>query len=197
MTGPEGFYIRLSLSSPGVYNAVDALAATAAFIGQGGDGRLPSVAFKSFQGVKRRQEFLGDFNGISLIDDFAHHPSAVEKTLAALRAAVPGRRLLAAFEPRSNTSRRAIFQIDYARALSGADLVFLRRPSQPEKAPEGDRLDADRLAADLGAGTFLFDDGAALGQALVRDAQPGDVVAVMSNGGFDGLTAYLKEKLAA
>ena len=194
-SGPGGFYARLSLAHPGVYNAQNALAATAVFVGQGGDVRLPGLSSAGFKGVKRRQEILGDFNGITLIDDFAHHPSAVEKTLAGLKAAYPGRRLLAAFEPRSNTSRRAVFQEDYVRALGGADLLFLRRPSQPEKAPAGDRLDIDRLVAELGARAALFDDGLALGEALVGAAQSGDVVLIMSNGGFDGLSARLTERL--
>lgn len=194
-SGPDGFYTRLSLTHPGVYNAQNALAATAAFVGQGGDVRGPGLALAGFKGVKRRQEILGDFNGITLIDDFAHHPSAVEKTLAGLKAAYPGRRLLAAFEPRSNTSRRAVFQQDYVRALDGADLIFLRRPSQPEKAPSGDRLDAGRLAAELGPKALLFDDGLALGEALAETAQRGDVALIMSNGGFDGLGARLIERL--
>lgn len=194
--GPDYFYTRLSLGHPGVYNALNSLAATAAFVSLGGDGRRLASAVENFRGVKRRQEILGDFNGITLVDDFAHHPSAVEKTISGFREAFPGRRLLVAFEPRSNTSRRAIFQSDYARALAGADLVFLRRPSQPEKAPEGDRLDARRLADDLAPKAFLFDDGAALGEALAGKAEAGDVVVVMSNGGFDGLTDYLKDKLA-
>jgi UDP-N-acetylmuramate: L-alanyl-gamma-D-glutamyl-meso-diaminopimelate ligase len=196
LIGPEGFYARLSLSRPGVYNALNAAAASAAFIGAGGDGRWPSEAWRSFKGAKRRQEVLGTFGGVELVDDFAHHPTAVAETLKAARRARPERRILAAFEPRSNTSRRAVFQKDYAEALAGADLVFLRRPTDPHKAPEGDRLDIDRLAVDLAPKARLFDDGPALGRALAEAAQPGDVAVVMSNGGFDGLTSLLPALLA-
>ncbi|MDR1044630.1 MAG: Mur ligase domain-containing protein [Candidatus Adiutrix sp.] len=195
LAGPEAFYARLSLTRPGVYNALNAAAAGAAFIGQGGDGRCLAPALAAFQGIRRRQEILGDFNGLTLVDDFAHHPTAVGQTLAAVRGAFPGRRLLAAFEPRSNTSRRAVFQADYARALAGADLVFLRRPPDPQKAPEGDRLDVERLAADLAPRASIFDDGPNLGRALVRESGPGDVILMMSNGDFDGLSAYLREHL--
>jgi len=191
LSGPEGFFTRLFFRHPGVYNALNAAAAAAAFKGAGGDVLSLSRALAEFKGVKRRQEVLGDFGGVTLVDDFAHHPTAVAATLTAIMEAYPGRRLLAAFEPRSNTSRRAVFQKDYAVALAGADLVFLRRPPDPDKAPAGDRLDPDRLADDLGPQARLFDDGLSLGRALVAGTRPGDVVVVMSNGGFDGLTDYL------
>ncbi len=195
LCGPEGFYARLSLPHPGVYNALNAAAASAAFLGQGGDGRILGLALAGFRGVKRRQEILGDFSGVELVDDFAHHPTAVAVTLQGLAEAFPHRRLLAAFEPRSNTSRRAVFQEDYARALAGADRVFLRRTLDPQKAPEGDRLDPDRLARDLGSRAALFDDGLSLGRAVLAEARPGDVVVIMSNGGFDGLSAWLRDHL--
>ena len=195
LSGPEGFYARLSWARPGVYNALNAAAAIAAFVGDGGDGRWPAEALRSFKGPKRRQEVLGIFNGVELVDDFAHHPTAVAETLRATRAARPGRRILAAFEPRSNTSRRAVFQKDYAAALAGADLVFLRRTPDPQKAPEGDRLDIDRLAADLAPRAQVFDDGLTLGRALAAEAREGDLAVVMSNGGFDGLTDFLRNNL--
>ncbi|UQZ89130.1 UDP-N-acetylmuramate:L-alanyl-gamma-D-glutamyl-meso-diaminopimelate ligase [Deltaproteobacteria bacterium Smac51] len=195
LIGPGGFYARLSLPRPGVYNVLNAAAASAAFVGSGGDGRCLGLALAGFQGVKRRQEVLGNLGGILLVDDFAHHPTAVEKTIAALKRAHPGRRLLAAFEPRSNTSRRAVFQKDYVRALGGADRVFLRLPPSPEKSPEGDRLDGRLLAADLGPKASLFEDGLSLGRAVVEEARPGDLVVIMSNGGFDGLAEYLCGRL--
>ena len=194
VSGPDGFFARLSLTRPGVYNALNATAAAAALQGAGGDVRTLARAMSDFQGVRRRQEVLGDFGGLTLVDDFAHHPTAVAATLTALKAAYGGRRLLAAFEPRSNTSRRAVFQKDYAAALALADLVFLRRPPDPQKAPAGDRLDPDRLALDLGGRARLFDDGLSLGAALAEEARAGDVVVVMSNGGFDGLAGYLKNR---
>ena len=195
LVGPEGFYARLSLPRPGVYNALNAAAASAAFIAHGGDGRLLAPALASLKGVKRRQEILGDFNGITVIDDFAHHPTAVAGTIGAVKKAFPGRRLLAAFEPRSNTSRRALFQSDYARALAEADCVFLRQTPEAQKAPEGDRLDVERLAAELGPQAQVGPDGRMLAEEISRRSRPGDVVLIMSNGGFDGLAQYLMELL--
>ncbi|MDR2725529.1 MAG: Mur ligase domain-containing protein [Candidatus Adiutrix sp.] len=196
LAGPEGFFARLSLNRPGVYNVLNAAAASAALLGAGGDGRALAPALAGFKGVRRRQEVLGDFGGVTLVDDFAHHPTAVAATLTALKAAHGGRRLLAAFEPRSNTSRRAVFQKDYAAALALADLVFLRRPPDPHKAPADDRLDPDRLADDLGGRARLFDDGLSLGTDLADEARAGDIIVVMSNGGFDGLTGHLKARLS-
>lgn len=195
LSGPAGFYARLSLPRPGVYNVLNCVAASAAFLDQDGDGRCLTPALAAFQGVRRRQELLGDFGGVLLVDDFAHHPTAVTETLKGLRLAYPGHRILAAFEPRSNTSRRAVFQKAYVEALSLADRVFLRRPPDPEKAPEGDRLDPDRLTRDLGPQASLYEDGLALGRDILREAQAGDLVLVMSNGGFDGLTDLLRAKL--
>ena len=191
LSGPEGFYARLSLPRPGLYNALNAAGAAAAFIGEGGDPRYVSEALANFRGVKRRQEIIGTFNDIILIDDFAHHPTAVEQTLAALKKSFPGRRLLAAFEPRSNTSCRGIFQSRYREALAGADLLFLRRPTiRPDKSPEDDRLDADRLGQELGAS--VYNHGLDLGKDILNLAAPGDVVVLMSNGSFDGLGDFLK-----
>ncbi|MDR3038759.1 MAG: Mur ligase domain-containing protein [Candidatus Adiutrix sp.] len=197
LSGPGGFMTRLSFPRPGVYNALNAAAAAAALAGAGGDRRALGSALADFRGVRRRQEVLGDFGGVTLVDDFAHHPTAVAATLTALRAAYGPRRLLAAFEPRSNTSRRAVFQRDYATALAPADKVFLRRPPDPHKAPAGDRLDPDRLAGDLGGRAEVFDDGPSLGAARAAEARTGDVAVIMSNGGFDGLAEYLKELLGA
>ena len=194
LSGPDGFYARVSLPRPGLYNALNAAAAAAAFIGEGGDPRQATEALANFKGVKRRQEVIGTFNDIVLVDDFAHHPTAVEQTLAALKKSFPGRRLLAAFEPRSNTSCRGIFQNRYREALAGADHIFLRRPQiRPDKAPADDRLDADLLAQELGA--RAYDNGLDLGKDILKLAIPGDVVVLMSNGSFDGLGDFLKTNL--
>ncbi len=155
-------------------------------------------ALPDFAGVKRRLEMVGDFYGITVVDDFAHHPTAVAETLLAARGRFPGRRLLVAFEPRTNTSRRAIFQQDYVQALSGADLIFVREPSDIWKAPEDDRFSSPQLVADLnraGRQAWYFPDTDALLADLLTHVQPGDVVLVMSNGGFDGLIARLCRSL--
>ena len=142
---------------------------------------------------------MGDFHGITVVDDFAHHPTAVAETLLAARGRFPGRRLLIAFEPRTNTSRRRIFQQDYVQALAGADLIFVRQPSDLWKAPEDDRFSSPQLVADLiqaGRQAWYFPDTDALLAELLALAQPGDVVLVMSNGGFDGLVPRLCEALS-
>jgi UDP-N-acetylmuramate: L-alanyl-gamma-D-glutamyl-meso-diaminopimelate ligase len=141
---------------------------------------------------------VGDFSDITVVDDFAHHPTAVAETLLAARGRYPGRRLLVAFEPRTNTSRRAIFQQDYLQVLSGGDLIFVREPSDIWKAPEDDRFSSPRLVADLnqaGRPAWYFPDTDALLADLLHHVQPGDVVLVMSNGGFDNLIPRLCQTL--
>src|SRR6185295_20055786 len=107
------------------------------------------VGFASFQGVKRRQEERGTVRGALVIDDFAHHPTAVKETLAAVKGRYAGRRLVAVFEPRSNTSRRNLHQAEYARSFEGADVAFIKVPEKHDKIPEGEGLDAAHLAREL------------------------------------------------
>ena len=151
-----------------------------------------SSAMAAFRGVRRRQEIAGEAAGVLVIDDFAHHPTAVAETIAAVRAAWPVRRLWAVFEPRSQTSRRRVFLEEFARALAGADRVLLPDLYHPEKIPEEERLSAADLVELINrnrgdrAASYLpeVDDIAAV---LARDAAEGDIVLVMSNGSFGGL----------
>ena len=108
-------------------------------------------AVASFEGVKRRQEVRGEKNGIKVIDDFGHHPTAIRETLSGLRQKYPGGRLWAVFEPRSNTTRRAIFQHELPRAFDLADGVILAKVAKLEQIPEGERLDPERVIADIAA----------------------------------------------
>jgi UDP-N-acetylmuramate: L-alanyl-gamma-D-glutamyl-meso-diaminopimelate ligase len=148
----------------------------------------------SFLGVTRRQELLGSPRGIAIVDDFAHHPTAVRETLAAIRTRYPGRRVLAIFEPRSNTSSRNIHQAEYAHAFAGAALALLAAPHRASQIAEGERLAPDQLAREIAAsGTparFV-----ATVEGLVTEAtawaKPGDVILVMSNGSFGGLPRKL------
>ncbi|MDR1545983.1 MAG: ribonuclease III [Deltaproteobacteria bacterium] len=190
LKGPVGRGLKLTLPRPGLHNALNAAAAAAAFLEAGGAPEAVAPALAAVRGVRRRQEVLGRWGELTLIDDFAHHPTAVAATLAALRAARPGRRLLAVFEPRSNTTRRGVFQKLYAQSLQQADRVFLAPIDRPEKAPEGDRLDLPQLAAELG-GASTPPDLDALAAAVAAEARDGDVVVLMSNGGFGGLGAKL------
>jgi UDP-N-acetylmuramate: L-alanyl-gamma-D-glutamyl-meso-diaminopimelate ligase len=154
---------------------------------------------ESFAGVRRRQEIRGVVGGVTVIDDFAHHPTAVRETLKALRERFPGSRLLAVFEPRTNTSRRALFQQAYAEALALADGVVVSAVDHPERAPADDRFDPAALVASLaqaGIPASYTPEVAAIVADLAAGCQPGDVIAVMSNGAFGGLHERLLEALA-
>jgi UDP-N-acetylmuramate: L-alanyl-gamma-D-glutamyl-meso-diaminopimelate ligase len=161
------------------------------------DEIAPGLA--SFAGVRRRQEMRGEAGGVVVIDDFAHHPTAVQATIAAIRARFPGRRLWAAFEPRSNTSRRRLHQDEYVEALAGADCVALKVPEPHDMVPVDERLDADRVVADLrarGVDARAEADVDQLVRAVADGARPGDVVLVMSNGAFGGFIDRLLTALS-
>jgi UDP-N-acetylmuramate: L-alanyl-gamma-D-glutamyl-meso-diaminopimelate ligase len=148
--------------------------------------------FGTFKGVKRRQEVRGEKHGVLVIDDFAHHPTAVRETIDAVRAAYAGRRLWAIFEPRSNTSKRNIFEKEFAAALALADKTIVAGVYQPEKVPEGQRLSVEALVGEInrigGAERALtIADSTAIADYAARNSRPGDVLLVMSNGGFDGV----------
>ncbi len=178
----------------GRHNVLNCLAAVAALTELGVRPEVLRQGLAGFQGVKRRQEMACQGRGIVVLDDFAHHPSAVAATLEAVRQGYPGRRLLAAFEPRTNTSRRRVFQADYVRAFGAADLIFVREPPDPWKVPEGERFSSEQLAADLrarGREAWSFPDTDALLAGLREALRPGDVVLVMSNGDFDHLVSRL------
>ena len=157
-------------------------------------------AMADFKGVKRRQELLGEVNGITVIEDFAHHPTAVDLTLRCMRERFPGRRLLAVFEPRSATSRRKVFQEDYARAFAQADVVFVAQPFDQSKISETDRFSTDQLIAELRQKGKTAETGQDVGGLLAKMVpitQPKDVVLIMSNGGFDGIYEKLFSELKA
>ncbi|MGC9965515.1 MAG: Mur ligase family protein [Syntrophobacteraceae bacterium] len=153
-------------------------------------------AVEAFNGVKRRQEVVGEFAGVLVMDDFAHHPTSVHETLQGLKLFYPERRLIAAFEPRSNSSRRNVFQDVYPTAFSAADLICIKQPPAMESIPEHQRLDARRLVDDIRKtekDAHFFQTTDELLGFLLQSARPGDLIVCMSNGSFDGLT----EKLAA
>jgi UDP-N-acetylmuramate: L-alanyl-gamma-D-glutamyl-meso-diaminopimelate ligase len=158
-------------------------------------------AFLSFKSVKRRVEVRGVERGVTVIDDFAHHPTAVEETLKALRMKYSGKRLIAVFEPRSWSSRLAIFQDPYSKAFSHADHVVIAGVYNTSKASElGKVLDVDRLVSDLelaGKRSISLPDADAIVSHLLPIAADGDVVAIMSNGGFGGIHEKLLEGLRA
>jgi UDP-N-acetylmuramate: L-alanyl-gamma-D-glutamyl-meso-diaminopimelate ligase len=190
----------LRLGLWGEHNATNALAVWAAARRDGIAPAAIAAAFASFRGVARRQELVGSVDGVAVVDDFAHHPTAVGKTLAALRSRFPGRRLVAAFEPRSLTAGRAFFLDGYRAAFRLADRVVLAPIFHRDRLAPEDRLDLEALAGDLAAsGTPAV----ALGSVeevltrLLAEVAPGDVVVAMSSGAFAGLPRRLVAALAA
>ena len=148
-------------------------------------------AFRTFKSVKRRVEVRGVIGGVTVIDDFAHHPTAVEETLKALRMKYAGQRLIAVFEPRTWSSRLAVFQAPYAKAFSYADYVIIAGVYNTAKASElGKVLDVDELVADIalqGKPAMSYPDADSIVEHLAPELREGDVVAIMSNGGFGGI----------
>ncbi len=191
---------RWTLGVWGRHNVENALGAASVCLHLGLSVDEIGEGLATFQGVRRRQQLLGSPGGIAVVDDFAHHPTAVRETLAAVRSRFQGRRVLAIFEPRSNTSRRNIHQGAYAKAFAGAALALLSTPHNPSQIAEEERLDPEKLAHDIATGgtparhLANVDDIVA---AVLAEAQPNDVVLVMSNGAFGGLCGKLMAALAA
>ena len=208
--GPEGVAFRVlrdgahfadaRLAVSGEYNVRNALAVVAACVEQGLGAEEIARGLAAFRGVKRRMEITGEAAGVLVLDDFAHHPTAIEATLAAVRQRFPGRRLWAVLEPRSWSLRRNVFQERLAAAFDAADEVILAEVFGAEQLPESERLDPAQLERDLAArgrrARFLPGVDAIVAH-LSDQALPGDVVAVLSNGGFGGIHAKLLAALAA
>jgi UDP-N-acetylmuramate: L-alanyl-gamma-D-glutamyl-meso-diaminopimelate ligase len=178
-----------------VHNA--AMAATAARFYDVSTTKIAS-AFKSFSGIARRQELRGEARGIKVIDDFGHHPTAIASTLQALRHRFRGKRLWAVFEPRSNTTRRAVFQQQLPEALEAADGVFISQVARLAQIPENQRLNPERVVAEIakaGRPAFYEQNADAIVARIVPMLRPKDVVVVFSNGGFDNIHEKLLARL--
>jgi UDP-N-acetylmuramate: L-alanyl-gamma-D-glutamyl-meso-diaminopimelate ligase len=189
---------EFEFSLAGEYNVLNATAATA----MAADYDIPvgkiAEALRSFQSVKRRLEVRAEVNGITIIDDFAHHPTAIAETLKALRTRYHGRRLWAVLEPRSNTLRRNIFQRELVDALAVADRVIIASIFKPEAVPELERLDPQHVVADLnreGRPARLLPGAEEIVDTIGPELAPGDVVGILSNGGFGGIYEKLPRKL--
>src|SRR5581483_11623851 len=194
--------VDVALEVPGAINARNALGVLLLAHEAGVGWEEGAAALAQFRGVHRRQEIVGEARGVVVIDDFAHHPTAVAGTLAALRLRYPDRRLRAVFEPRSNTSRRRVFQDDFRKALETADEVILAAPfaKTSDPIPVEERLDPERIVAELeahGTPAKLLGGVPGIRDYLVESARPGDVIAIMSNGAFGGLPALVAEALGA
>jgi UDP-N-acetylmuramate: L-alanyl-gamma-D-glutamyl-meso-diaminopimelate ligase len=186
-------WAEFAMHLAGEHNVLNATAAAALAAGQGIQNESIAAALASFKSVKRRLEVRDQINGITLIEDFAHHPTAIRETLRALRAIYPSGRIWAVLEPRSNTLRRKVLAPDLVASLSLADCVVLAAVYQQERIPEADRLHPEEIVSALNAaGTpaELHPGADAIVSALAPQLVPGDVVAILSNGGFDGI--YLK-----
>ena len=182
----------------GEHNLYNQVAITAALAREGLTASELAQGFSTFKGIKRRQEIVDEPGRVTIIDDFAHHPTAVEVTLDALRLRFGGRRMWAVFEPRSNTSRRNVFQDAYAQSFGAADLVVIAEPTNLERIPVEERMNAGQLVDDLrarGKEAWVWPDADAIAAQITANAQPSDVVAVLSNGGFGGIHGKLIDGL--
>ncbi len=155
-------------------------------------------ALKTFSGIKRRQEIRGVKNGITVMDDFAHHPTAVRETVNGVKPFYKDGRIIAVFEPRTNTSMRKFFQETYPDSFLGADMVCVCRPGVKKKIPQKDKFSTKQLVADIetkGIEAYHFENSDEIISFLVPKLKPGDLVLIMSNGGFDSIHTKLLESI--
>ncbi len=197
MRGAEDLGV-FSMPLLGEHNVRNALAAIAIGVDVGLDVERLRTGLAAFKGVKRRLEVVGEARGITIYDDFAHHPTAVDETLKAVRRASPGKRIWAIFEPRSASSCRRIFQEDFARAFAGADEVVIASVFRSSLPPE-ERLSEEQLVGDLtskGVHARHLPDVDSIVTMVAGEARDGDLVVVMSNGGFGGIHRKLLSAIA-
>jgi UDP-N-acetylmuramate: L-alanyl-gamma-D-glutamyl-meso-diaminopimelate ligase len=194
--GDETFEVPL-IGEFNVRNAAMAISA-ARFYGASWDKIREGLT--SFKGIARRQEVRGEEGGVKVIDDFGHHPTAIAQTLTALRHRYPGHRLWAVFEPRSNTTRRAVFQQQLPDALKQADGVFIAQVARLDQLAEDDRLNPEAVMKSIsesGRPAFYEKDADHIVERLIPLVRPKDVVVVFSNGGFDGIHEKILSRLRA
>jgi UDP-N-acetylmuramate: L-alanyl-gamma-D-glutamyl-meso-diaminopimelate ligase len=191
-------WAEFTMNLAGEHNVLNATAAAALAAGQGIAKESVAAALATFKSVKRRLEVRDRIDGITLIEDFAHHPTAIRETLRALRAVYPQARLWAVLEPRSNTLRRKVLESDLIASLRLADRVVLAGVYQQERIPEAERLDPEEIVRalnDAGTPTELHPNADSIVAALAPQLSSGDVVAILSNGGFDGIYFKLPARL--
>ncbi|MGD0415942.1 MAG: UDP-N-acetylmuramate:L-alanyl-gamma-D-glutamyl-meso-diaminopimelate ligase [Terriglobales bacterium] len=182
----------------GEYNVWNATAAAALAANYGISKDVIAQALASFRSVKRRLEVKAEVNGITIIDDFAHHPTAIEQTIRALRARYPQSRLWVVLEPRSNTMRRNVLQDALGRSLALADQIVIAAIFKSEAIPEAERLDLNRVVGEIqkrGKPARIFADADAIVNAITPELRERDVVAILSNGGFGGIYEKLPQRL--
>lgn len=189
---------QFTTSLVGEHNLYNQVAAVAALTREGLTAEQLAPGFASFQGIRRRQEIRGEPGGITVVDDFAHHPTAVEVTLDALRMRFGQRRLWAIFEPRTNTSKQKIFQDAYTQVFHQADRVIIASPGDQSRIDDENRMDSLQLAADLraeGIEAFSLNSVDEIVATVSANTMEADVVAILSNGGFGGIHQKLIDAL--
>jgi UDP-N-acetylmuramate: L-alanyl-gamma-D-glutamyl-meso-diaminopimelate ligase len=190
---------EFALSASGRHNVLNALAAMAVAHGRGISAQDLAKALATFQSVKRRMDVKGEVRGVLVVDDFAHHPTAVRATIEAAQARWPGQRLWAILEPRSNSMRRKVFEETLPAALALADRVVLAGVFRAQQLGDENRMEPEAVAASvraLGKNARVFASADAIAEQVSAEAEAGDVLLVMSNGSFDGLCERLLAKLA-
>jgi UDP-N-acetylmuramate: L-alanyl-gamma-D-glutamyl-meso-diaminopimelate ligase len=193
-------FAELTLPMAGEHNALNATAAAALAAGQGVATEAIVEALATFKSVKRRLEVRGVVDGVTIIDDFAHHPTAIRETLRALRESYPGRRIWAILEPRSNTLRRNVFEGELVESLALADQVVMAAVFKSESIAAAERLHPENVVAALNARAIsaaLFADADAIVEGIVTELKNGDVVVILSNGGFGNIYQKLPAAIAA
>jgi UDP-N-acetylmuramate: L-alanyl-gamma-D-glutamyl-meso-diaminopimelate ligase len=191
-------WAELAMHMAGEHNALNATAAAALAFGQGVSKEAICAALATFKSVKRRLEVRAEIAGITVIEDFAHHPTAIRETLRALRSVYPQARLWAVLEPRSNTLRRKVLEADLIASLRLADQVVLAGVYQQQRIPDAERLHPEDVVAALnaaGTNAALLPDADAIVNGIAARLKAGDVVAILSNGGFDGIYEKLPARL--
>ncbi len=191
---------NFALTATGRHNVLNAMSAMVVAQGRGISADQIAAALATFHSVKRRMDVKGEIGGVLIVDDFAHHPTAVKATIDAARERWPGRRLWAILEPRSNSMRRKVFQEALPKALALSDRVILGGVFRAQQLGDENRLDPETVAASvraLGKDARVFPSSDAIAEYLAAQAQAGDLLLIMSNGSFDGLCEKLLKKLGA
>lgn len=189
---------KFHLNLVGELNVRNALAVVAVAKHCGLSNKQIQSAFDTFKGIKRRMEVKGIAGGVTVVDDFGHHPTAIRETLKAIRLKYPRERIWAVFEPRSNTTRRKVFQDELAASFADANFVVVAEVARLDQLPLGDRLNPGKLMEDLkaaGKNAAYLPDVAAIVGHIAQQSQGGDVVCIFSNGGFDGIHGKLLQRL--
>jgi UDP-N-acetylmuramate: L-alanyl-gamma-D-glutamyl-meso-diaminopimelate ligase len=190
--------VDFEFSLAGEYNVLNATAAAAMASNYGIEPEVIAEALKTFKSVKRRLEIKAEIDGVTIIDDFAHHPTAIAATLSALRVRYPGARLWAVFEPRSNTLRRRVLERELVSSLAIADEIIITPIFKPEAVPIQERLTTASVVEGvrgLGKPAREIADADAIVEAVTRELRSGDVVAILSNGGFGGIYEKLPRRM--